>query len=226
MLRFYLFKYSFFKTKTMEIATDYKLFIKRKNGSNNQLIECDVVVPQSYKDELWKIMHHENIERENAVLVLSTNSNVNSCNYSYEIQTKFVNNEIAVSSNKAEVIDNTVVIPYNSPDEKLYTEFIKYIKENISNSEMNVDDIVATVGMSRAQLYRRLNTISGQTVKELVRNIRLKSAAKLLNYHDIRISEVMHMVGFTNRAYFIKCFKERYGKCPSDYKRQIENYIA
>jgi AraC-like DNA-binding protein len=210
----------------MEIAADYKLFIRRNNGSNNQLIECGVVVPQSRQEEFWNFIQRNREEQQNAVFVLSANNDSTANSFKFALQSEPVNTNRKELTNKIKTTDTTVAIPYYSPDEKLYKEFIGYIKENISNSEMNVDDIVATVGMSRAQLYRRVNNISGQTVKELVRNIRLQSAAKLLQYQDIRVSEVMNMVGFTNRSYFIKCFRERYGRCPSDYKRQIESSCA
>lgn len=210
----------------MEIATDYKLFIKGNNGSHNQLIECGVVIPQSRQEEFWNFIKRNSEEKHNAVFVLSANIDSTASSFKFALQSELVDNNRKELTNKIKAMDTTVAIPYNSPDEKLYKEFIRYIKENISNSEMNVDDIVATVGMSRAQLYRRVNNISGQTVKELVRNIRLQSAAKLLQYQDIRVSEVMNMVGFMNRSYFIKCFRERYGRCPSDYKRQLENSLV
>lgn len=101
------------------------------------------------------------------------------------------------------------------------TNYFAYSHSVVFAAEPNfeVETIVDQIGMSRAQLYRKLNSLTGQSVKEFVRNIRLRTAAQLLTKGNLRVNEVMEMVGINNRAYFIKCFKEQFGVKPSDDKK-------
>ncbi|NJM15980.1 MAG: helix-turn-helix transcriptional regulator [Bacteroidales bacterium] len=113
----------------------------------------------------------------------------------------------------------SIEITYDSVDDKFLKKLHDLIEENISEPELEVDMIVKKIGMSRAQLYRKLNALTGQSVKEFVRNARLRTAARLLEKGDLRIIEVMNMVGISNRSYFIKCFKEMFGVSPSEYRK-------
>lgn len=125
--------------------------------------------------------------------------------------------------NKLTLTSPTIDIAYESIDDKFLKKLNKLVEANISNSEFEVEHIVHDLSISRAQLYRKLDSLTGQSVKEFVRNVRLRSAARLLAKGDLRIMEVMTMVGINNRAYFIKCFKEQYGVTPSDYKPSSAN---
>ncbi len=73
--------------------------------------------------------------------------------------------------------------------------------------------------MSRAQLYRKIDAVSGQSVNEFIRIVRLKKAAELLVNSNSMISEIVEEVGFNSFAYFTKSFKEYFGVTPSKYKR-------
>jgi len=73
--------------------------------------------------------------------------------------------------------------------------------------------------MSRAQLYRKIDAVSGQSVHEFIRIVRLKKAAELLANSDSNISEIVEKVGFNSFAYFTKSFKEYFGVTPSQYKK-------
>ena len=73
------------------------------------------------------------------------------------------------------------------------------------------------MGMSRMNLYRKLQAITGQTPTEFIRTIRLKRAAQLLQDGKLNVSEVADRVGFSSSSYFTKCFKEQFGVLPTQY---------
>jgi len=108
-------------------------------------------------------------------------------------------------------------LDYESPDAKFIKKLYTVVEENLSNPDMEVLFLVKELGVSRAQLYRKVETLCGQSVKEFVRTIRLKVAAKLLEKGELRVSEVMDNVGILNRPYFIKRFKEMFNTTPSEY---------
>jgi len=78
------------------------------------------------------------------------------------------------------------------------------------------------MGMSRMNLYRKLQAITGQTPTEFIRTIRLKRAAQLLQDGKLNVSEVADRVGFSSSSYFTKCFKEQFGVLPTQYSETDE----
>lgn len=71
--------------------------------------------------------------------------------------------------------------------------------------------------MSRMNLYRKLQIITGQKPTEFIRSIRLKKAAGLLTHTELTVIEISEKVGFSTPSYFSKCFKEMFGVLPTQY---------
>ena len=107
-------------------------------------------------------------------------------------------------------------------DEKLVRDATKYVEENLSNSDLSVETMAETLGMSRVHLYKRLTAVTDLTPSEFIRQIRLSHAEQLLRKSQMTVAEVAYKVGFNNPRYFSKYFKEMYGKSPSEYKNGIE----
>ena len=42
----------------------------------------------------------------------------------------------------------------------------------------------------------------------------------LRNNHELNVGEIADRVGFSSSRYFAKCFKDRYGKTPLEYRRE------
>ena len=114
-------------------------------------------------------------------------------------------------------------ITITSIDEQLIQKALKLIEGHIDNSEYNVEQLSADMGMSRMNLYRKLQAITGQTPTEFIRSIRLKRAAQLLHDGHLNVSEVADRVGFSSSSYFTKCFKELFGVLPTQYAGTEEN---
>ena len=109
------------------------------------------------------------------------------------------------------------------PQKKEDTFMIKFrdfIEQNMSDSELGVENIGAELGLSRVQLYRKVKALTGQSPVELLRTARLHKARRLLQGSDKSISEIAYEVGFTAPSYFTKCFKDEFGVSPSDLTSQ------
>ncbi|MGD2034280.1 MAG: response regulator [Bacteroidales bacterium] len=105
----------------------------------------------------------------------------------------------------------------NDLDKKFLKEIIKYIDKNSSNSSISVESLSAHLLMSRTNVYRKIKAITGQTATEFIRSTLLKKAVKLIESRQYNISEIAFNLGFSSPGYFSKCFKEQYGKSPSEY---------
>jgi signal transduction histidine kinase/DNA-binding response OmpR family regulator len=100
-------------------------------------------------------------------------------------------------------------------------EFLKdlqvVIEKNISDPDFNVEDLSKRMYMSRTSLYRKIQALSGDSPTDFIRSYRLMRAAQLLKSQFGSVTEVAFEVGFNSRAYFTKCFKEKFHQLPSEY---------
>jgi len=97
------------------------------------------------------------------------------------------------------------------------------INQHIGDKEFSVETICQEVGISRAQLHRRLKEKTNQSTSIFVRNVRLRQAEKLLRESNMRVNEVSDKVGFAQVSYFCSAFKELYGVSPTEFREKLEN---
>lgn len=119
---------------------------------------------------------------------------------------------------KQEQKDKITKIEAKSPDDKLMERIMKVINNNISNPDLNVEMITKEVGISRVHLYRKMKELTNQSMRDFIRNIRLKQAAALLSEKKYSVSEVVEMTGFIRVSNFSTLFKNMYGMSPLSYR--------
>ena len=117
-------------------------------------------------------------------------------------------------------LDSFGLVP-DSNDEKLIRKILDIIDKEISNSAFSVEELSKIVGLSRNHLYRKVIEITNQSPVELIRNLRLEKAAKLLRQNKSYISEVAYISGFTEVSYFRKIFKDFFGVSPSEFAKGV-----
>ena len=105
---------------------------------------------------------------------------------------------------------------YTSLDRDFLKVVTDYIIENISDSELTVEGVGDKMALSRSQLYRKIKALSGYSVNEFIRVIRLEQAKKLILLRQQNINEICFSIGFSSPSYFSKCYKEYFGKLPSE----------
>ena len=77
-------------------------------------------------------------------------------------------------------------VEITSMDEEMVRNATTYVEDNLDNTDISVETLSASLGMSRVQLYKRLLSVTGLTPSEFIRNIRLRHAEVLL-CHSHRI---------------------------------------
>ena len=101
----------------------------------------------------------------------------------------------------------------------LDTEFIQkilhFITENLSDAQLSVELLSSKMFLSRSQLYRKIKTLTGVSVNEFIRNVRLEKAKQLIEQGNNNMNEISYKVGFTSPSYFTKCYKNKYGHLPT-----------
>jgi DNA-binding response OmpR family regulator/nitrogen-specific signal transduction histidine kinase len=104
-----------------------------------------------------------------------------------------------------------------APEDEFLVRLMDCINIHLAEPEFNVGQLGKEIGFSRAQLYRKILAITDQTPSELIRNTRLRMAARMFREKHKNVTRVMYAVGFNNSSYFAKCFSELYGSNPSEY---------
>lgn len=108
-------------------------------------------------------------------------------------------------------------------NDALMERVMKYMNEHLADPDLNVEKLTEDVGISRAQLHRKLKEIAGVSAGEFIRNLRLEQAARLIEEGQINITQVAYSVGFSNQTHFSTVFKKHYGMSPSEYAETKRN---
>jgi len=108
-------------------------------------------------------------------------------------------------------------IACSESDKQFIEKLTEIVKQNISNSDMDVSFIMKQMGVSRSLLHLKLKGLLGCSSTEFIRAIRLKEAVKLISSGKCNFSEAAYDTGFSSPTYFTRRFREFYGKSPREY---------
>lgn len=104
---------------------------------------------------------------------------------------------------------------------KLDQDFLKkcsaIIDKHITETEYGVEQLSLEIGLSRVHVYRKIKHLTGLSVSEFIRNLKLKKAAVLLSESGRSVAEIAYETGFSSPSYFSKCFKDLFNLTPSEY---------
>lgn len=119
--------------------------------------------------------------------------------------------------------DKIEQIEVKGNNDQLMNRIMKSINEHISDPDFNVESLAEDVGISRAQLHRKMKEITGISTGEFIRNLRLEQAARLIREQKINVTQVAYAVGFNNQTHFSTVFRKRYGMSPTEYAKKEHN---
>lgn len=103
-------------------------------------------------------------------------------------------------------------------DDPLILKALKYIHQNLTN-QINVEDIVRQVPLSRRLLEIRFKQVTGQSIHQYISNLRIERFSQLLLSSTEPISELAAQVGLTDAKNLARQFKEWKGCTPIEYRR-------
>lgn len=119
---------------------------------------------------------------------------------------------------KEQVAQNNGFRIIEAQDVAFLTSLYKFVANNLEKETLSVDLLGPELSVSRAQLYRKIRSLTGISPNHFIRNQRLDKALYLLKKGDSTISKIALDVGFNNPSYFTKCFQNRFGISPSKIK--------
>ncbi len=117
-------------------------------------------------------------------------------------------------STGATILENEEVVKEEDP---LIAKINDLVVANMKNPDFNVKELASMLFMSQPTLYRKVKQITGYTIIEVVRTVRLRQAAELLKTKRYSIQEVSELVGYNDVPTFRKHFIALYGSTPSSF---------
>lgn len=114
-------------------------------------------------------------------------------------------------------------IAHSRSDEIFLEELNRIILENISDINLDVNQLAIFMNMSRPTLYRKIKSISDLTPNEMINITRLKQAAVLLAEDNLRINEIYNVVGYSSPSQFGRNFQKQFKMTPSEYIRSLRS---
>lgn len=109
----------------------------------------------------------------------------------------------------------------NQLDNEFVEKTISIIEDNMQSEQINVTFLAEQVHMSYSSFSRKMKALTGMTVNELVRKIKMQHAEQLLLSRKYTVSEVVFLVGYNSMAYFREAFKSEFGVLPSNYLKDL-----
>lgn len=100
----------------------------------------------------------------------------------------------------------------------LINRVIIFLQDNY-NRDIALEDLGRLVNLHPRYLCTLFRQISGKTVSEFLREIRLEKAKRLLSYTSLSITEIALEVGFNNSQYFSRIFSQWVGIDPRTYRK-------
>ncbi|HWT75524.1 MAG TPA: response regulator [Mobilitalea sp.] len=128
--------------------------------------------------------------------------------------------------------DNSILPDYDTKEhqetEKLDNEasnFIvnnamKYMEKNYPH-KITLSEVAEKTYVSQWHLSKLLNRHLGQNFSEVLNNIRIREAQKLLRDPSLRIGDIAEKVGFLDMAHFSRVFKKSVGISANEYRNTI-----
>ena len=102
-------------------------------------------------------------------------------------------------------------------DKEFLNKFMEFFKENISQSDLIIEDFANALNMSRTAFYCKMKSIVGVPPVDFIKQLRIKRAIQLFNAGETSISQVAYLTGFSDPKYFSKCFSAEMNESPSKY---------
>lgn len=213
---------------------DPTAILDRINRENPDMVIADVMMPKLRGDELCRIIKTDISTSHIPVILISgltsrrdVVSGLESHADDYVVKPfdlivlkarikNILNNrrqlsrQVLAGDSKPEEVDYTSEL-----DRQFMTKVMETLNDTLTDTEFSVGDLCSQLGMSRTSVYNKIRSITGLSVNEYIRVVRLNKAKELLSTGRYNVGEVAYMVGFSDPKYFSTCFKKQFGVSPS-----------
>ena len=110
-----------------------------------------------------------------------------------------------------------------SQEDQFMQTLVLLMNENLENFDLNIDLLASKLNMSRTVFFNKLKSLTGFSPVEFVREVRFERAAEYIRDTQLTVAEISYKVGIEDPRYFSRCFKQKFGATPSEYRASHAN---
>ena len=122
-----------------------------------------------------------------------------------------------------EAVDQPSTPELSPADQCFMDRLLELMEKNMDNGELVVDDLVRELAVSRSVFFKKLKMLTGLAPIEFIKEMRINRAAQLIDTGEFTMTQISYMVGINDPRYFSKCFKQKMGMTPTDYRDRKKN---
>ena len=115
-----------------------------------------------------------------------------------------------------QLLNHTDAIYYESREDRAVMDTLRYIEENYRYGSLS--EAARLLHYDFYWLSHEIKNRTGRTYTEHLQEKRLSQAAFLLKGSTLSVEEVAAAVGYENKSYFHRIFRERFGVSPKKYR--------
>ncbi len=106
-----------------------------------------------------------------------------------------------------------------SPQDSVFlNDLYGLMEKELTNSELDVNEIARLMNMSRTKFYYKVKGLTGEPPSVFFKTYKLNRAAELIKEHRYTLSEISDMTGFSSLSHFSRSFKKQFGTSPSSFE--------
>jgi len=207
------------------------------------LILSDIMMPELDGIEMCKQLKDEQLTKHIPIILLtaknSTHSKItglksgaieyinkpfNTKELLLKIENILIAKDDIITKYRKEVISRPEVPLEKSQDEIFLENLVANINLRLEDANFKMEELAAPLNMSYSTIYRKCQALTGHSLVDFVRILRLKKAAVLITKNGFTISETAFMTGFNDPKYFSKCFKKQFKKSPISFKNEANKF--
>jgi len=174
---------------------------------------ADVYINKPFSIQLLELQVHNLIASKERLRQLFTNKVIDIPKGKGSNSVDKLHESIRTEENKEEI--QTIAF------DEFIQKIISICEANISKQDLDVDMLCKKVNMSRSVLYKKVKALTGMTIYEIIKNVRLKKATELIEEKKYTVYEVADMIGYNDTKYFSSEFKKKFGLSPTDYQQSL-----
>ncbi len=224
----------------VEIAENGLQGIELARKNLPDLIISDIMMPKMDGIEMSKAIQKNKATAHIPIIILTANNSENSrilglksgaieyINKPFNVQELLLKVANITSTNekillklKTEMLSIPKEDIVKSKDDIFLENLVVELDKQIDNADFKLEELASTLGMSYSTIFRKCQELTGKTLVEFFRTLRMKKAAILIVEYGYSASEASFMIGFNDYRYFSKCFKTEFGKSPNKYKKEM-----
>ncbi len=195
-------------------STVLNLIVSEKFLSN-------LVIDSTFDDNILQIKNVVSSSEHNQIYVLpqATRQVLNEIYYLFLDQTSttmyYLRQKVNITSFfiSLEEVDGIMNKQVKSKD----FDIISYIETNLETASLN--DFAKMCNYSSSLVSQKIKAQYEMSFIEILQELRLKKAARLLTDTTENIESIMGTIGYSNKTHFYAIFKDKYNQTPSNYRK-------